>query len=114
MLVFFGFLASLFGLIAGFALVTFTPAKQVTQPTRLFLTGFCVGGIAALGWSPMVVSGEVSTLAYLIIVGILVVCGALISLLGSSKAFTVKMIDEPVDRSDRDEWNDRGFGGGGF
>jgi predicted benzoate:H+ symporter BenE len=59
----------------------------------------------------MVVSGEVSTLAYLIVVGILVVSGALISLLGSSKTFTEKMIDEPVDRSDRDEWNDRGFGG---
>jgi hypothetical protein len=108
---FIGLLASAVALVTGFAVVSFTLLRGTPQPQRLLLIGFSVAGIADLGWTAAMLSGEITGLTHLIVTAALFLCGASISFLGSSETVTGKMIDEPVDRSDRDEWNNTGLGG---
>jgi hypothetical protein len=103
--VFFAFLAPFASLIVGLALVTFSALKEVSQPAKLLLTGLCVGGITALGWTPILSTGTISKWAYLGVVGISFIHGILISLLTYSETVTEKMIDAPTDKSLRDQYN---------
>jgi hypothetical protein len=95
-------LISLFALVVGFVIVTFTPLRRKPQRQRVFLTAFSVGGIAALGWSGALLLGEISGMGYLIRIAVLFLCGAAISLLAASESVSEKMKDKPVDSRARE------------
>jgi hypothetical protein len=97
--VFIAFLAPFFALIAGLALVTFSPLKRVSQPKKLLLTGLSAGGCTALGWTPVLLTGGIRTWVYLAVVGISILYGTLIILFVTSEILPEKMTDEPADGS---------------
>jgi len=95
--VFIAFLAPFFALIAGLTLVTFAPLKRDAEAKKFSLTGLSVGGITALGWAPILLSGGISPWLYLGAVAIFLIFGTLIIMFVSSEMLTEKNIDEPTD-----------------
>lgn len=90
--------------ITAFVLVSFSPLRQLRQPTRLFAIGFASGAIAALFSISAMLRGTISSRAVLIIVGISIVVGALISLLSSAETISAKTRDERISKSDDQSW----------
>jgi hypothetical protein len=62
--------------IAAFALVTFSPLRQLRQPVRLFVIGLANGAIAALLSVLGMLRGMISSRLLLFIVGVSIVIGA--------------------------------------
>ncbi len=90
--------------IAAFALITFSPLRQLPQPAKLFVIGFATGAVAALLSIPAMLRGTISSQAFLFIVGISIVVGALVSLLASSETISEKKRDELIRKSDDQSW----------
>jgi len=90
--------------ITAFVLVSFSPLRQLRQPTRLFAIGFASGAIAALFSISAMLRGTISSRAVLIIVGISIVVGALISLLSSAETISANTRDERISNSDDQSW----------
>src|SRR5262245_7381722 len=86
--------------IAAFALVTFSPLRQLSQPLRFIALGFANGVIAALVSALGMLRGMISSRLLLFIVGISIVIGAFFSLLASSESISQKKRDELVRKSD--------------
>jgi len=86
--------------IAAFALVTFSPLRQLRQPVRLFVIGLANGAIAALLAALGMLRGMISSRLLLFIVGVSIVIGAFFSLLASSESISQKKRDELVRKSD--------------
>ena len=90
--------------ITAFVLVTFSPLRRLRQPLKFFVIGFASGVTAALISALAMVRGNVSSRAFLFIVGISSVVGAVITLLTSSETITEKKRDELVRKSDDQSW----------
>jgi hypothetical protein len=80
--------------ITAFALVAFSPLKQLRQPVRLFVIGFVNGAIVPLISGLGMLRGIFSGRALLVIVGIPIVIGAFFSLLASSETISQKKSDD--------------------
>lgn len=105
------FLDDIFGLaiffgpsITAFALVTFSPLRQLRQPAKLFVIGIASGAVAAFFSIFAMSRGTVSSRAVLFIIGISIVVGALISVLATSETIIEKSRDELVRKSDDQSW----------
>jgi hypothetical protein len=85
-------LAVFITIFAAFALVTFSPLRQVPQPVRSLLLGLGSGGIAGVSSIPLALFGDELTWLILLIIGVLIttIAGALIGLLGSSETISAK------------------------
>jgi hypothetical protein len=95
--VFWAFLAPFVALIAGLALVTFSPLKQGARPKKLVLIGLFVGGITALGWAPVLLSSSIGFWPFLCV---LVICSfyeTLVILFVSGEVLAEKMANEGAD-----------------
>ena len=90
--------------IAAFALATFSPLRQLRQPIKLFAIGLATGALAALLSIPAMSRATISGRAFLFIVGISIMVGALISVLASSGTISEKKRDEIVSKSDDQSW----------
>jgi hypothetical protein len=97
--VFCAFLAPFVALIAGLALVTFSPLKRASRCKKLFLVALFVGGITALGWAPMLLSSSIGLWAYACVLGISSFYQAAVIFFVSAEMLTEKMIDEPAHTS---------------
>jgi hypothetical protein len=86
--------------ITAFALVTFSPLRQLRQPVRLFVIGLANGAIAAFLSVLGMLRGMISSRALLLIVGVSIVIGAFFSLLASSESISQKKRDELVRKTD--------------
>jgi hypothetical protein len=62
--------------VAAFALVTFSPLRQLRQPVRLFVIGLANGAIAAFLSVLGMLRGMISSRLLLFIVGVSIVIGA--------------------------------------
>ena len=62
--------------IAAFALVAFSPLRQLRQPVRLFVIGLANGAIAAFLSALGMLRGMISSRLLLFIVGVSIVIGA--------------------------------------
>jgi hypothetical protein len=93
------FLAPFVALVAGLALVTFSPLKRASGRKKLFLVALFVGGITALGWAPMLLSSSIGLWAYVCVLGISSFYQAVVIFFVSAEMLTEKMIDEPAHRS---------------
>ncbi|HYT56290.1 MAG TPA: hypothetical protein VEQ38_16410 [Verrucomicrobiae bacterium] len=105
------FLDDLFGLaiffapsIAAFALAAFSPLRHRRQPARLFIIGAASGAVAAFFSISLMLRGRISSRAFLLIVAISIVSGALISFLTSSETISQKKRDEVARKSDDQSW----------
>jgi len=87
-------------LITAFALVTFSPLRQLHQPVRLSVIGLANGAIAAFLSALGMLRGMIGSRALLFIVGVSIVIGAFFGLLASSESISQKKNDEPVRKSD--------------
>ena len=87
-------------LITAFALVTFSPLRQLHQPARLSAVGLANGAIAACFSALGILRGMITSRALLFIVGASIVGGAFFSLLASSESISQKKRDELVRKSD--------------
>ena len=97
--VFCAFLAPFIALIAGLALVTFSPLKRASRPRKLFWVALFVGGITALGWAPMLLSSSIGLWPY---VGVLVVSSlyqGIVIVFVSAEMLTDQLSDKPASRS---------------
>jgi hypothetical protein len=90
--------------ITAFALVAFSPLKQLRQPVRLFVIGLANGAIVGLISGLGVLRGIFSSRTLLFIVGISIAIGAFFSLLASSETISQKKSDELVRKSDDQSW----------
>jgi hypothetical protein len=90
--------------ITAFLLVTFSPLRRLRQPVKFFVIGFTNGVIAALLSALAMAGGTVSSRAFLFIVAISIVVGAVISFLASSEPISEKRRDELVRKSDENYW----------
>ena len=86
--------------IAAFALVAFSPLRQLRQPVRLFVIGLANGAIAAFLSALGILGGMIGSRALLFIVGASIVIGAFFSLLGSSESISQKKRDELVRKTE--------------
>ena len=86
--------------IAAFALVAFSPLRQLRQPVRLFVIGLANRAIAAFLSALGMLRGMISSRLLLFIVGVSIVIGAFFSLLASSESISQKKSDELVKKSD--------------
>src|SRR5262245_19524249 len=88
-----------------FVLVTFSPLRVLRQPLKLFVIGLASGIVAALGLSGLALTrGTVSSRAFLSIVAISILVGAVVSLVTSSEKISDKSRDELVRKSDDQSW----------
>jgi hypothetical protein len=97
--VFCAFLAPFVALIAGLALVTFSPLKRGSRLKKLSLVALFVGGITALGWAPMLVSNSIGFWAYVWVLGISSIYQSAVIFFVSTEMLTDNMSDEPAHRS---------------
>jgi hypothetical protein len=86
--------------IAAFALITFSPLRQLRQPVRLFVIGLANGAIVAFLSALGMLRGMISGRLLLFIVGVSIVIGAFFSFLASSESISQKKRDELVRKSD--------------
>ena len=84
-------------LITAFALVTFSPLRQLHQPVRLSVIGLANGAIAAFLSALGMLRGMIGSRALLFIVGASMGIGAFFSLLTSSESISQKKRDERVE-----------------
>jgi hypothetical protein len=87
-------------LITAFALVTFSPLRQLHQPVRLSVIGLANGAIAAFLSALGMLRGMISSRALLFIIGASIVIGAFFSLLASSESISQKKRDELVRKTE--------------
>jgi hypothetical protein len=91
-------------LITAFALVAFSPLRQLRQPLRFIVFGFTNGVIAALVSGLGILLGILRGPAFLFIVAASIAIGAFFSLLASSETISEKKRDELVRKSDDQSW----------
>jgi hypothetical protein len=77
-------------LITAFALIAFSPLRQLSQPFRFIVLGFTNGLIAALVSGLGILLGILRTPAFLFIVAASIPIGAFSSLLASSETISRK------------------------
>jgi hypothetical protein len=94
--VFCAFLAPFVALIAGLALITFSPLKQSSRAKKLILIALFVGGVTAIGWAPILLSKSIGLWAYIGVLGVSSVYQAVVILFVSAEMLTEQMIEEPV------------------
>jgi hypothetical protein len=92
--VFWAFLAPFVALIAGLALVTFSPLKRASRPKKLFLVALLVGGISALGWAPVLLSSSIGVWLSLCVLVISSFYETVVILFVSGEVLSEKMADE--------------------
>ena len=91
--------------IMAFVLVTFSPLRRLRQLLKFFVIGFASGVVATLSLSALAMTrGTVSSRAFLFIVAISFLVGAVVSLLASSETISDKSRDELVRKSDDQSW----------
>ena len=78
--------------------------RRLRQPVKFFVIGFASGAIAALLSALAMARGTVSSRAFLFVIAISIVVGAVISLLASSETISEKRRDELVRKSDDQSW----------
>src|SRR5262245_54997732 len=89
--------------ITAFALVAFSPLRQLRQPLRFIVLGFVNGVIAALVSGLGILLGILRGPAFLFIVAASIPIGAFFILLASSETISDKKKDEHLRKSD-DQW----------
>ena len=87
-------------LITAFALVAFSPLRQLRQPLRFIVFGFVNGVITALVSGLGILLGILSRPAFIFIVAASIPIGAFFSLLASSESISQKKRDELVRKSE--------------
>jgi hypothetical protein len=98
--------------VAAFALVTFSPIKQVQQPTRSLLLGLGSSAVAVLSSIPLALFGTPSVWLWSVSIGVLTtgIGGLLIGLLGSAEGINTKTKDDFAPKRGFDKWYG-GYGG---
>jgi len=91
-------------LITAFAIVAFSPLRQLRQPLRFIVLGFANGVIAALVSGLGILLGILSSPAFIFLVAASIPIGAFFSLLVSSETLGQKKKDEFVRKSDDQSW----------
>jgi hypothetical protein len=97
--VFCAFLAPFAALVAGLALVTFSPLRRASRLKKIFLVALFVGGVTALGWAPMLLSSSIGVWAYVCVLAISSFYQAVVIFFVSTEMLSDKLNDEPRHRS---------------
>jgi hypothetical protein len=97
--VFWAFLAPFVALIAGLAVVTFSPLKWASRPKKLFLLTLFIGGITALGWAPVLLSSTMEFWLFLCVLVISSFYETVVILFVSAEMLAENITDEPAHRS---------------
>jgi hypothetical protein len=99
-------LAVFITIFAAFALVTFSPIRQVRQPARSLILGFGSSGMAGLWSMPLALFGDRAVWLALFFIGVLItgIGGVLIGLLGSTEGISTKTKDDFSPKRGNDQW----------
>jgi hypothetical protein len=99
------FLAPFVALIAGLALVTFSPLKRAYQPKKVLLIALFVGSMSAVGWAPLLMTSGIGLWIYLGVIATSSLYATAVICFVCTEVLIEKTMDEPRHRALRARYN---------